>query len=182
MNNAEVVVAPSFQDVAPKQWRHKYDKIVFLKLQGWTHAQIADEVNLSISRVNIVLNSRPGKERMELWRSRLEERTMLTIEEDLMSLGKRAVKNIAETINADVGMKSRAKKHQDSVSFEVLARIGFNKTEKKPVDPGSGLGGLRPDLQERIAEALEKSEEATRIYDMPTQDAEFEPVDDNTTD
>ena len=128
----EIVVAPSFVDPAPKQWRHKYDKVVFLKLAGWEHHQIADEVNLSISRVNVVLNSRPGKERMEMWRKRLEERAMSTIEEDLVSLGKRAVINIAETINAEgLGLKSRAKKHKDSVSFEVLARIGFGNGEEK---------------------------------------------------
>lgn len=178
----EIVVAPSFVDPAPKTWRHKYDKVIFLKLAGWEHHQIADEVNLSISRVNVVLNSRPGKERMEMWRKRLEERAMSTIEEDLVSLGKRAVFNIAETINAEVSLKSRAKKHQDTVSFEVLARIGFGKMEKKKIEAPEGISGLPVELQERIATALEKSEEATRIFELPEEEAEFTDVDDTDKD
>lgn len=182
MNRAEMVAAPSYKVNEPRNWTHQYDKIVFLKIQGWDHTQIADEVSLSVTRVNVVLNSQPGKDRMEEWRSRLKDRVMSTIEDDLLSLGKQAVVNISETIHAEVGMKSRAKKHQDQVSFEVLARIGFNKTERKTVDTSSGLAGLKPELQERIARALEKSDEATRIYDMPTQDAEFEEADADSED
>lgn len=182
MNNTEIVAAPSYKANEPRNWTHRYDKIVFLKIQGWDHTQIAEEVGLSVTRVNVVLNSQPGKDRTAEWQARLKDHVLSTIEEDLLSLGKQAVVNIADTINAEVSMKSRAKKHQDQVSFEVLARIGFNKMEKKVTDAGSGIAGLQPELQERIAKALEKSDEATRIYEMPAQDAEFEEVNDDSDD
>jgi hypothetical protein len=101
----------------------------------------------------------------------------MTIEEDLTSLGRQAVKNIATTINQEVTKIGRAKKHQDSVSFEVLSRIGFGRKDMtKPTDP-SGLGALQPELQKRLVEALENSAEATRIYDMPEEPIEVEVVD-----
>ena len=172
--NTEIVVAPSIHELTKNlKWKHKYDRMVFLSIQGWTLDEIAAEVGCTPGRVSIVLCSRPGKEHLALWQERLADRCLSTIEQGLVGLGPKAVKNIAMTVDADIPEKAtRRKQHQDKISFELLSRIGFGKKETgRAVDEG-GLNGLPRELQERLVSALEQSAEATRINELPFTDAE----------
>ena len=180
MNQAEIVVAPSIHEMTKNlKWKHKYDRIVFLKIQGWSCQEIADEVGLQVPRVSVILCSRLGKERLALWEERLAERCFSTIEQGLVGLGPKAVENIAETVNAEIPEKAtRRKQHQDKISFELLSRIGFGKKETGRAVDESGLNGLPRDLQERLVTALEQSAEATRINEIPfteTEEADADP-------
>lgn len=174
MNGAEIVVAPSIEGLTKNlKWKHKYDRMVFLSLQGWTLEQISDEIGCSPNRVSVVLCSRAGKEHLAEWSERLAERCLSTIEQGLVGLGPKAVENIAKTVNAEIPESaSRRKQHQDKVSFELLGRIGFGRKETDKTPTESGLNGVPRVLQERLVAALEQSAEATRINEIPFSESE----------
>jgi hypothetical protein len=162
------IVAASVAEV--KRWKPRHELICLMHVAGRANNEIAPHVGVNQERVSYVINSKRGQARIEALRKQIIGGAARNIEEQLTILGPRAVANIAQTIEAEVPAVGRAKAHQDKVSFELLARIGYGRKDQSG---GSGDTGIRldRDIQERLAGALEKSSEATRIYDMEAQEA-----------
>lgn len=154
-----------------KRWKPRHDIMVLMHVAGKDNNEIAAHLGILPQRVSNVLNTRRGAARVAEMRERILGSVEEEIEAKLTTLGPKAVENIRRTIVAETPASSlRAKAHQDKVSFELLSRIGFGRRD------GNGNGGeggikLDRDMQERLVAGLEKSAEATRIYDMDVQDA-----------
>ena len=61
---------------------------------------------------------------------------------------------------------TRAKAHQDSVTFGLLDRIGYGK-KSEITTKGAGGIQLSKETEERLVSALEKSNEVSEIHEMP---------------
>lgn len=157
----------TYDERKPKKWKPVYDRMCMLRVLNYTMEEIATSLDYTPERVYHILATKRAKREMQKMAEGLRQRTLANIEERLTSLGTRAVENIAKTIEYDIPVGSRAKKHQDNVSFELLSRIGFGKSDKEQKDDG-GIK-LDRDLQERMVTALEKSDEARRIYEIEAQ-------------
>lgn len=154
-----------------KRWKPRHELICLMHVAGRANNEIAPSVGVNQERVSYIINSKRGQARIEALRKQIIGGAAKSIEDQLTILGPRAVSNIARTIEAEIPASAgRAKAHQDKVSFELLSRIGYGRKDQAG---SQGEGGIRldRDIQERLAGALEKSSEATRIYDMEIQDA-----------
>jgi len=162
-------VAQSVAEV--KRWKPRHELICLMHVAGRANNEIAPSVGVQQERVSYIINSKRGQARIEALRKEIIGGAAKNIEEKLTILGPTAVANIARTIEAEIPANAgRAKAHQDKVSFELLSRIGYGRKDQAG---GEGQGGIRldRDIQKRVAEALEQSAEATRIYDLDMQDA-----------
>ena len=154
-----------------KRWKPRHEIICIMHVAGRPNSEISPQVGIEPERVSYIINSKRGQARVEALRKQILGGVAKTIEDQLSILGPTAVSNIARTIEAEIPASAgRAKAHQDKVSFELLSRIGYGRKDQVG---GAGEGGIRldRDIQERLAGALEKSSEATRIYDLEIQDA-----------
>lgn len=152
------------------RWKPRHEMICLMHVAGKANNEIAPVAGVNQERVSYIINSKRGQARVEVLRKQILGGAAKTIEDRLTILGPTAVSNIARTIEAEIPTSAgRAKAHQDKVSFELLSRIGYGRKEQT----GTGDSSIRldRDIQERLAGALEQSAEATRIYDLETQDA-----------
>jgi hypothetical protein len=125
-----------------------------------TYDEVAEATGYSRENVRTVLRDPRAQQAAEVLRKRILGGAMSQIEERMGGLGIQALKNIATTINTTVDVGTRAKKHQDDVSFELLARIGFGRKES---DKEAGGIHLPKEEAQQLVAAIEKSNTARRI-------------------
>lgn len=139
-----------------KRFKPRHDLVVMLHLRGRQNTEIAEALNLTPQRVYQILQDPKAQMMIEKFRKQIKDSFIQGVEEQLVDLGPAAVENIAKTINTNIPVGARAKKHQDDVSFKLLDRIGFTPKSKEDERDGSSARFDR-DIQERIASALEQS-------------------------
>lgn len=136
-----------------KRFKPRHDLVVLLHMQGRKNVEIAKSLDMTPEHVHGVLQDPKALMMIEKYRLQVQTHFMDDVETRLLGLGAAAAENIAETIEAEVPIGSRVKKHQDEVSFKLLDRIGF--TPKTRGDDGGGAVKFDRDIQERLAKALE---------------------------
>jgi hypothetical protein len=139
-----------------KFFKTKHDRIVLMHLQGHKNIEIADELGLTPQRVHQVLTDPSALMQINRFRQQLRAKAQSDIEMRMLSLGAAAVGNIAETIEANVPVGSRVKKHQDDVSIKLLDRLGYTPRSDRAKDDEGGIKMDR-DLQERLVSAMEST-------------------------
>ena len=82
----------------------------------------------------------------------------------LATLGPTALDNIAETIETKVrdsegkvAIGTKAKVHQDNVSFDLLGRLGFGRTQQKEE---AGVLKLSPETEKRLVDGIDRAQKA----------------------
>ena len=147
-----------------KRFKPRHDLVVLLHMQGRKNVEIAKSLDMTPEHVHGVLQDPKALMMIEKYRLQVQTHFMDDVETRLLGLGAEAAENIAETIQADVSINSRVKKHQDEVSFKLLDRIGF--TPKTKADDGGGAVKFDRDIQERLAKALEHGQKIHEYDEM----------------
>ena len=161
------------------RWMPKHDQTVALYIAGYGTDAIANVMRLSkVTIANTIKDPRAQKV-IEIARKRTFTSIMTACGDKMTALGVRAVDNIAETINSDirdsegeVAIGTKAKIHQDNVSFELLGRIGFGRGSQQ-----EDSGGLRlsPETEKKLVEGVERARKAEIIF-RKTEEVEFRDV------
>lgn len=142
-------------------------------IYGMTYDEIAAATGYSRENVRTVLHDPRAQQAAEVLRKRILGQAATSIEEKMGGLAVQAVKNIAKTINTDVEVGTRSKKHQDDVSFELLARVGFGR--KEPDKDAGGIHLPKEEAQQLVA-AIAKSDRARQII-VEAEEPEYIEVD-----
>lgn len=147
-----------------------------LHCMGLSNEEIAKRVGLSGGRyVGAVLADPRAQRVVEKIREKLLGSTLITVREKMIMGADGAVENILNTVNAkDIPQRSRFKRHQDAVSFELLKRLGFDGRE----DGEGKQGGIRlsPEMEERLVRAIEQANEAREIFQEEIEDVDAQPA------
>lgn len=153
-----------------KDWKPKYERMLVMRLQGYDNETIADCFGVTTVRVSQVLNSPMALKGMKELKSRLRESAFSQIEDELLDMGQKAVENLRQTIESDlrdeygdVNPGSKAKRHQDDVSFKVLETLGYGKgsAEQKTGKEVS----MPKEVGDRLVAAIENSDRATELHE-----------------
>lgn len=158
---------------AVAKWKPVHDTVLALHMAGYAHKSIAAIVGLSPSHVTDLINDPRAQKAVQKIRKRLFENQLRNLEGKLTMLGDAAVGNLRKTVNADIAPKSKAKKHQDRVSMDVLDMIGVGQD-------GRGDDGMKltKEASERLADAMEKADEAEQTHEIemePSEDGSYKP-------
>lgn len=161
------------------RWMPKHDQIVALHIASYGTDAIANIMRLSkVTIANTIKDPRAQKV-IEIARKRTLGAIMDACGDKMTALGVKAVSNIAETIETDirdsegaVAIGTKAKIHQDNVSFELLGRIGFGRGSQQ-----EDAGGFRlsPETEKRLVEGVEKARKAEIVF-RKTEEVEFTDV------
>lgn len=146
------------------QWKPVHDQMIALFIAGYKVDVIAKALNRSRNTVTRVLRDPRAQKAIEVLRKRQFESIHQKVGDRLVALSEQAVSNIAETIETPVRTKegvpaigSKAKIHQDNVSFELLARVGFGKQQKS--EDSRGLR-LSPETEKKLVDGIERARKA----------------------
>lgn len=163
---------------AIKKWKPRHSQVVFLHVAGYSNKSIAAQTDFNPEHVSYLLNDPRAQKAIREIEERMFKNFDQRTRRKMQALGDMAIDNIAQTVMADlsdVSVGSKAKKHQDDVSFELLDRIGYGR--KQASRPGDDQGTQLPEqVGERLAEAIEKSEvaeQADEIEMVETEDGEW---------
>lgn len=132
-----------------------------LHIYGMAPGDIAAEVGMTMPGVGRVLKDPRAQRAIEALRKRMLGNAMQTIQDRMTGMGIQAVKNIRTTINGTFEDGTKAKMHQDDVSFELLARIGFGRKESS--SDGAGIQLPKEEARALVA-AVEKANKAREIH------------------
>lgn len=149
-----------------KKWTSRHVLICHLKGTGlWSNKAIAEYMGIHEMTVSQVLNTDQGKAELEAIQRNLRAGMAESINGRLLTLMDKGVHRLAETIEAEFVPGSDPKKHQDNVALQLLKGKGHLSGV---ADDGDGNNAAptaldRP-LAQRLIAALEKSNEAERIY------------------
>jgi hypothetical protein len=153
-----------------KNWLPKHDLCVMLHVGMKTDTEIAEMVGYTSARVNQILNDPTGKTKIREAQERLREKLSAQIEDGLVAICVKALSNVRETIELEgLAHGSDFKKHQDKLSLEVLKGRGFLDKERQAKEAAP----LDPILVKRLAEAMEKSNEAAEIIQRDREEREI---------
>ena len=152
------------------QWKPIHDQIAALHIAGHGPDSIATITGVTKGHVYRVLNDPRTLNVIEFARKRAYGQLMTTIQDKMVGVGEQAIDNIASTINTkvedsegNVAVGTKAKIHQDNVSFELLDRIGYGKHRQK--DEGSGGIQLSPETEKKLVAGIERAKEAQIIFE-----------------
>lgn len=149
-----------------KKWTSRHVLMCHLKGTGlWTNKAIAEYFGCSEVTVSQVLNTEQGKAELAAIQKNLRAGMADSINGRLLKLMDKGVERLAQTIDAEFLPGSDPKKHQDNVALQLLKGKGHLSGV---ADDGDGNNSAptaldRP-LAQRLIAALEKSNEAERIY------------------
>lgn len=153
------------------QWTARHDEVVALAIAGYEIKSIAAIVDYSEPNVKKVLKEPRAVKALQLARTRMIGSAMIEVKDRMAALGTHALKNIEDTVMADVrddkgrlNIGGRAKMHQDSVSFELLSRLGYTGKGNGNGDRPEGSLRLSPEAEERFITALEKANRAEILF------------------
>ena len=164
------------------QWKPIHDQMIALHIAGYSIDLIAKSVNRARNTVAGVIHDPRAQKAIEFARKRTFSTIMTAVDDQMVVLGVKAIDNIAETINTPVrdsegspAIGTRAKVHQDNISFELLSRIGFGKGAQQ-----EEAGGLRlsPETEKKIVAGIERATKAEMEYKR-ADDVDFEVVTEN---
>jgi hypothetical protein len=150
-------------------WSPRHDQVLALHIAGYTHEGIALATDFSIGHIRRILRDPRAERALEVLRRRMMGNVLVHVEDRLKALAPLAVDNITETIEGDFENGTKAKIHQDDVSFELLARVGFGRKE---LAGDKGGVQLPPEEAKRFVDAIEKANRAREIHMMPETDVE----------
>ena len=166
------------------QWKPVHDQIAALHIAGHGPDSIATITGVTKGHVYRVLNDPRTLNVIEFARKRAYGQLMTTIQDKMVGVGEQAIDNIASTINTkvedsegNVAVGTKAKIHQDNVSFELLDRIGYGKHRQK--DEGAGGIQLSPEAEKKLVAGIERAKEAQNIFEKAEEDEVVEVSDDN---
>lgn len=174
---------PSYsREIAPIiQWKPIHDQMIALYIAGYSFDAIAKALNRARTTVANVIHDPRAQKAIEFAQKRTFSTIMTAVDDHMVTLGPKAVKNVAETINADIvdsegrpAIGTKAKIHQDNVSFELLNRIGYSRGGQK-----EDAGGIRfsPETEKKLIEGIERATKA-EIEFKRGEEVEFEEVKD----
>lgn len=152
--------------VKEENWDVRDEKALLMRIQGYSNPAIADALGVNPARVSQILNSPPAKKALRKLRERLREQAFQNLEDKLLKMGDEAIENIRQTVEyplEDASPGSKAKKHQDDVSFKVLETLGYGKGSAKKETEGGVK--MQSEDADRIREAIAKSDEATEMHE-----------------
>lgn len=155
-----------------KDWRAEYDQVIALRLAGHPVEAIAEVVKYHPDHVRRILRDPRAKQALKVLRKRMMGRTLKAIGDMMVNLAPRALENIQKTIDHNPELGSKAKVHQDTVSFELLARVGFDK--KGASQEGEKAPQLPKELAEALVTAIERADRAREIKELPEVEAAVE--------
>lgn len=164
------------QELTVENWKPAHDRILLLYIGGYKIKDIAKITGYCREHVGQLLQDPRAQNRIDKVRKRLYGQLEDDITTKMKMLGNEAVDNIRRTLMEDHKAGSRAKKHQDKMSFELLDRIGHGKSSGKDTDSGGGVELSEEDAG-RLIEALEKSEQAREEHEIemePGEDGAYE--------
>ena len=150
-------------------WQPRHDRVVMLHIYGLTPDAIADDTGYTAPAVRRILKDPRAQRALEVLRQRMLGNAMQTIQDRMTGLGIKAVKNISDTIDQDFDHGTKAKIHQDDVSFELLARIGFGRKDQTAQGGGGGIQLPKEEAQQLVA-AVAKANRAREIHAMPEEE------------
>lgn len=141
-----------------KKWTPKHDMIVNLHLAMKSHKEISAIIGDTEQRVCQVLKDPTARKLIERFRERVLEQVSESIEEELVVVAKKALKNVHETIGIEgLVHGTDFKKHQDRLSFDVLKGVGFLPGDRE--GQGDKTPSLSESLSKKLVAALERSNE-----------------------
>jgi hypothetical protein len=151
-------------------WLPKHDMVVALHVGMQSTAEIAQLVGYTSTRINQILNDPTGKAKIREAQESLRERLSAQIEDGLVAICVKALQNVRETIELEgLAYGSDFKKHQDRLSVEVLKGRGFLDKER----PTRDAPAIDPILVKRLADAMEKSNQAADFLQKEREDREI---------
>lgn len=153
-------------------WRPRHDQVVALHLMGYKGFEIAQLLEYSEEHISRILNDPRAIKAVRMGRSRFMEHAHAEIDGMLLSFAHTGLRRMKTTVEGEFAAGTRAKEHQDRVTFELLGRVGYGKASK---DQDAGTIKLSRDLEERLVTAMEKSNTANEII------VEAEVLEDATT-
>ena len=143
------------------QWKPYHDQVIALHLAGYSIDAIAAALKRSRNGVANVINDPRAQKVIEVARKRTYGNIMEAVGDRMAVLGPKALDNIADTINipvedaeGKVAIGTKAKIHQDNVSFELLNRLGFGKGQEKTE---AGVLKLSPETEKKLVEGVERA-------------------------
>lgn len=139
-----------------------YLRIVALHISGYSHAQIAEQLDITPETASRALNSPEGIALLNEAKRRMRENVFGRIEAEIVDLAEMSINNIRETVEAKFIPGSRGKIHQDTMGLKLLGIIGYNEEAMKE-RRGSSLT-VSDELGKRLLKALEKSEESEQLH------------------
>ncbi len=142
-------------------WSPRHDQVLALHVAGYNPEAIELVTGYTQGHIKRVLKDPRAKKALELLRRRMMGSVLVHVEDRLKALGPQAVKNIADTVNEEsFEAGTKAKIHQDNVSFELLSRIGFGRKELT-----GDRGGIQLPQEEakRLVDAIDKADRAREI-------------------
>ena len=171
---------PYSSKVAPlMKWAPWHDQIVALYVAGYSRQNIAKTLGRCENTVTNIINDPRAQRAMETARKRTYGKMMDAVGDRMVTLGTQAIDNIATTVNEKVldseggpAIGTKAKIHQDNVSFELLSRIGFGK---QPQKEDAGTLKLSPETEKKLVDGIERATKAEILY-REAEEGEFEEV------
>ena len=168
------------KEIAPlMQWKPIHDQMIALHIAGYSLDKIAQTLGRARNNVANVIHDPRAQKAIEFARKRTFSTIMTAVDDQMVVLGVKAIDNIAETINTPVrdsegapAIGTRAKVHQDNISFELLSRIGFGKGAQQ-----EEAGGLRlsPETEKKLVAGIERATKAEVAFNRGEK-VEFEDV------
>jgi len=166
------------------QWKPVHDLIAALHIAGHGPDSIATKTGVTKGHVYRVLNDPRTLNVIEFARKRAYGQLMTTVQDKMVGLGEKAIDNIAATITTpiedsegNIAVGTKAKVHQDNVSFELLDRIGYGKHRQKE-DGGGGIQ-LSPETEKKLVAGIERAKEAQILFERAEEAVVVEVSDDN---
>ena len=161
------------------QWKPYHDQIIALHLSAYSIDAIAKALRKSRNTVANVLHDPRAMKAIEVARKRTYGKIMQEVGDRMAVLGPTALDNIAETIETPVrdsegavAIGTKAKIHQDNVSFDLLGRLGFGRT---PTKEEAGVLKLSPETERSLVEGIDRARKA-EIEFKRGEKVEFEDV------
>ena len=161
------------------QWKPIHDKMIVLHLADYSIDSIAKTLNRSRNTVANVLHDPRAQKVIEVARKRTYGNIMESVGDKMAVLAPKALSNIAETIETPVrdsegavAIGTKAKVHQDNVSFDLLGRLGFGRTPQKEE---VGVLRLSPETEKKLVEGVERARKAEVEYNKGDK-VEFEDI------
>jgi predicted transcriptional regulator len=158
-----------------KYWKPVHDQIIGLYLSGWEQKAIAEYLDMTQATVSRVISDPKGQAIIEGTQKKLREKMRHNIEDAILELSEKSVRNIAKTVNEDVPVMSKQKVHQDNVGFRLLAILGYDKASSAGAQASSSNQPLLSEEQgERLITAIQKADEAKEVHAIEGEDYTIE--------
>lgn len=140
------------------KWTPLHENVVHLHCCTWPNEKIADKLEITPQRVSQILSDPKAQAIIKAVIMRQRDMMMGEVGDGLLALAHKGIKRIAETIDEDTEVGTRAKVHQDRMSLELVKLVSTNKEEEKKER------SLSESLAKRLVAALEKTNEVDEYH------------------